>query len=282
MALIFSKLLKNVHLFRRLTGIYPNEFIGIIKTLTLIWEKQLKKTYIRPGRHYKYTLNIMVVMILIYYRSYITQEFLSILFHLDKSNVCRIIKKLEPLLAKILPIPQQKMLSKYDIETMIIDVTEQEIERPKRNQKAYYSGKNKMHSLKTELRINGDGKIIQLSKSYPGRVHDFSIFKQEPRPPSTTSIYADSGYQGLKQEYKNAFIPYKKSKLNPLCNKKKNYNQALSSIRVGVEHKIREIKIFKIIGNRYRNKRKGYDLKFKIIVGLVNMKNGYPLVKRVA
>ncbi|WP_339043800.1 hypothetical protein [Cardinium endosymbiont of Tipula unca] len=42
------------------------------------------------------------------------------------------------------------------------------------------------------------------------------------------------------------------------------------------------IKVFKIIGNRYRNKRKRYDLKFNIVAGLVNLQNGLSLLKRAA
>ncbi|WP_339043920.1 transposase family protein [Cardinium endosymbiont of Tipula unca] len=64
--------------------------------------------------------------------------------------------------------------------------------------------------------------------------------------------------------------------------RKKTYNQVLASQRVLVEHKIRSIKVFKIIGNRYRNKRKRYDLKFNIVAGLVNLQNGLSLLKRAA
>jgi hypothetical protein len=36
----------------------------------------------------------MLMMLLIYYRSYITQEFLGYLFGIDDSRICRLIKKL--------------------------------------------------------------------------------------------------------------------------------------------------------------------------------------------
>lgn len=55
----------------------------------------------------------------------------------------------------------------------------------------------------------------------------------------------------------------------------KEYNRGLSSFRVRIENKIRELKIFRIIGERYRNKNRGYGLKFGIVAGLVNFKNGF-------
>ena len=73
----------------------------------------------------------------------------------------------------------------------------------------------------------------------------------------------------------SAQIPYKKSKKNPLDEESKEYNHALSKIRVKVENVIRSLKIFRILSDRYRNKRKRYEEKFSIIAGIVNMKNGF-------
>jgi len=42
-----------------------------------------------------------------------------------------------------------------------------------------------------------------------------------------------------------------------------------------VENVIAQLKNFRILSYRYRNKRKGYNLKFNIIGGLVNLKQGF-------
>lgn len=282
MALNYKKLSRYPHSVRRLLGIENNQLHGIIEQLTPIWEKHLKSSYRRFGRPYKHDLGSMVVLLLIYYRSYITQEFLGYLFDLDKANVCRIIRKLEPLLARLLPIPKRRVLSKEEVNQLLIDVTEQPIERPKKRQKAYYSGKKKQHTLKTELRIDSQGTIVSLSKSYPGSKHDFAIFKEEPPPPPGISLLADSGYQGLQLRHVSAQIPHKARNGRPLNASQKAYNRLLASQRIQIEHKIRSIKVFKIIGNRFRNKRKRYELKFKLVAGLVNWNNGSPLRKRAA
>ncbi len=72
-----------------------------------------------------------------------------------------------------------------------------------------------------------------------------------------------------------AIIPYKRQKGKPLGKDEKQYNRALSRIRVKVENAIRRLEIFRILCERYRNKRRGYGIKFNIIAGIVNLKMGY-------
>ncbi len=55
----------------------------------------------------------------------------------------------------------------------------------------------------------------------------------------------------------------------------KDHNCALSKARVKIENVFGQIKTFKILSERYRNKWKRYHVKFNIIAGIVNMKNGF-------
>jgi hypothetical protein len=48
-----------------------------------------------------------VIMVLVYYRLYITYTLMEFLFGLDQSNVCRDIQKIERLIRRCLPIPQK-------------------------------------------------------------------------------------------------------------------------------------------------------------------------------
>lgn len=75
--------------------------------------------------------------------------------------------------------------------------------------------------------------------------------------------------------HKNADFPYKASKNTPLHGEKKEYNTTLSKLRVKVEHIIGDLKTFKILTDRYRNKPKRYGIKFNIIADIVNLKNGF-------
>ncbi len=70
-------------------------------------------------------------------------------------------------------------------------------------------------------------------------------------------------------------IPYKKTKDHQLTKEEKLHNQELSKFRIKIEHKIREIKIFKIIGSIYRNFQEKYNMRFNIVAGIVNLKNQF-------
>jgi hypothetical protein len=238
-----------------------------------LWEEKITSSYKRPGRNAKLALEDQVIMLFLYYRSYVTMVFVGHLFGIDDSNVCRMIKRLEPILAKVTAIRKDRTYTDKDLE-LIIDATEQPIERPRKKQKRYYSGKKKRHTLKTEIRINGQGEIKHVSKSRPGSVHDFELHKQEPPVPRDARVYVDSGYQGLDKRHKETELPYKRKK-GKLEKEEKIYNRTLSSFRVMVENTLAQIKVFKIIGERYRNKRRGYGIKMNIIAGIVNMKNGF-------
>jgi len=75
--------------------------------------------------------------------------------------------------------------------------------------------------------------------------------------------------------HKAAEFPYKSLKNKPLDTQERDYNHALSRIRVKIEHIFAKIKVFRILSHRYRNKRKRYAVKFNIIAGIVNLKNGF-------
>ena len=275
MSISYNKLKKKPTTFNSLFGVSVSQFEEILLKTTPAWNKRVLSKYKRPGRPYDHPLEDMILMLLLYYRSYITQEFVGYLFDLDKSRVCRIIQKLEPILATVMAISKRKHLSKKDVECLIIDATEQPIERPKKGQKPFYSGKKKRHTIKTEIRINPKGRIVHVSKPKPGSVHDFELHKTEPPIPKNTRAFVDSGYQGLDKLHPEIELPFKASKKKPLDEEEKEYNTALSRIRVKVENIIGDLKTFRILSDRYRNKCKRYNVKFNIIAGIVNLKNGF-------
>jgi len=80
----------------------------------------------------------------------------------------------------------------------------------------------------------------------------------------------DSGYQGVNDYLPNAAIPYKSSKKHPLTEEQKAFNAHLSKHRVAIEHINREIKIFRICKETYRNKGKRGLLRLKLIASLYN------------
>ncbi|GHS98143.1 hypothetical protein AGMMS50296_5650 [Alphaproteobacteria bacterium] len=133
-------------------------------------------------------------------------------------------------------LPQRQELSKEDGKALLLDVTESPIERPKHKQKLYYSGKKKRQPVKTEIRVTKKGKIVHVSKTHPGSVHDFKVFKEGEPIPKDTRVFCDSGYQGLQDLHQASEFPYKKKKDKPLAPNEKEVNAALSRLRVKGEN----------------------------------------------
>ena len=65
-------------------------------------------------------------------------------------------------------------------------------------------------------------------------------------------------------------MPKKKSKKSPLTKQDKIKNKELSSERALNENVIGAIKRFKIVSDRYRNRRKRFGLRFNLIAGIYN------------
>lgn len=105
-----------------------------------------------------------------------------------------------------------------------------------------------------------------------GSTHDFQLFKEShSRMAAHICSLADAGYLGMGNLHENSQIPAKKSKLHPLTKEQKTYNHKLSSERIFVENVIRRLKIFRILSERYRNRRKRFGLRFNLIAAIYNM-----------
>ena len=104
-----------------------------------------------------------------------------------------------------------------------------------------------------------------------GKKHDFKLFKESKvRWTKERCGLTDSGYTGIKKLQKNSRLPKKSSKKKPLTREEKRQNQEISRDRVVNENVIGSLKIFKIINDRYRNRRKRFGLRFNLIAGIHN------------
>ena len=105
-----------------------------------------------------------------------------------------------------------------------------------------------------------------------GSKHDFQLFKDDRTEMAEhIRILADAGYQGLAELYENCQTPFKKSKYHPLTQKEKQSNRTLARKRILIEHIFRRLKIFRILSERYRNRRKRFALRFNLIAAIYNL-----------
>ena len=142
-------------------------------------------------------------------------------------------------------------------------------------QKHFYSGKKKRHTLKSQIVVDKKTKKVICTSFSNGKKHDFRLFKESRvRWTKTRCGITDSGYTGIQKLQSNTKLPKKSSKKKPLTVEEKQQNREISSERVLNENVIGSLKRFKILSDRYRNRRKRFGLRFNLIAGIYNFEIG--------
>ena len=113
-----------------------------------------------------------------YVKGYPTFDLLSFIINLERSEVCRWVHRLLPLLEKtlgrkcVLPDRQINSFSEFiirypEVKDVFVAGTERKVQRPKnlKKQRKLYSGKKKTHTRKSVV-VNDDKlRILYLSES---------------------------------------------------------------------------------------------------------------------
>lgn len=188
--LSYEKLSRKPLQFKSFTGLSVKQFDDVFKEIESKYPKyeikrlSTKRKYRREravgggGRRFKLVIEDRVILVLVYYRLYITYTLTGFLFDLDQSNVCRDIEKIERLIRSCLPIPQKlykvtrRLKTKEEVEQYFpgfmafTDCSEQPIPRPKNRlrRRLYYSGKRKKHTVKNLYTVNQKELIIYKTK----------------------------------------------------------------------------------------------------------------------
>jgi hypothetical protein len=297
--LSYDRLSRKPHLFKSFTGLSVKQFDDIyceieskyseydIKRLSS--RKERRERAVGAGRRFKLLVKDRVIMVLVYYRLYITYTLMEFLFGLDQSNVCRDIQKIERLIRRCLPIPQKlynvtkRLKTREEVEEYFpgflafTDCTEQPIPRPAKNRKKrrlYYSGKKKKHTVKNLYTANKKGLLIYKTKRRQrGRRHDYRIYKKNhPKLPKDVLSMLDLGFLGVEKDFpeQKSSLPIKKEKDHELTEVQKEYNKNHSAKRIVIEHAICRIKKYRIMNDVFRNRLRKYNKVSDIVSGLVN------------
>ena len=196
---------KPLLLFKSFTGLTVREFEDIYnKEITKRYGKheikrlskrKNRKRDMGAGRHFKLDLKDRFLMLLVYYRLYITYTLAGFLFDLDqKSNICRDIQKIERLIRQCVPIPQKI----YSI-TKRLKTPAEEVEKYFPGfiaftdlQSSRYQGlsikiegkctilrqEEKDTTVKNQLMVNNRGYIIHKANHKKGKRHDYDVYKK--------------------------------------------------------------------------------------------------------
>jgi hypothetical protein len=110
-----------------------------------ILQKEFDEMHRNGGKPPKLTPEDKLYVTLKYLREYRTMDSIAADYGVCKGTVCLAIQWVEDTLVKdgTFALPEKKALKRKSssIEYIVVDVTESPINRPKKNQKEYYSGK---------------------------------------------------------------------------------------------------------------------------------------------
>lgn len=233
-----------------------------------------------------------LVFILFYFRFYPVQMLQGYLFGMGQPQANEWVHRLTPILNQALGYEKQLPARQTsDIEQVlagcpglefIIDGTERPIRRPKDNdrQRHHYSGKKKRHTVKNNvISDKRTRKIKVLSPTVAGKKHDKKLADEQAIPfPPGSKLWKDTGYQGYEPDDVHTFQPRKKPKGGELTLEDKERNATIASQRIGVEHSIGGVKVFRIVHDVFRNMREGFDdLVMETACGLHNLRVDHPM-----
>jgi hypothetical protein len=128
-------------LFKRLYGVKPATFTKMLSIL----QNEFTAMHKRGGKPPKLKPEDKLYVTLKYLREYRTMDSIAAEYGVCKGSVCLAIQWVENTLAEdgTFALPGKRALKRKSakIEYVAVDVTESPINRPKKNQKEYYSGK---------------------------------------------------------------------------------------------------------------------------------------------
>ena len=286
-----------------LTGLSVPGFMALLPSFEAAYEAELtqrdeqraKPRQRRRGAGQKGKLPRLedkLLFILFYFRLYPVQMAQTFFFGMGQPQANAWIHMLSPLLkqalGRALQLPAR---AAQDIEQVlascpglefIIDGTERPIRRPtdKGRQGQHYSGKKKRHTVKNNvLSDKRTRKIKALSPTVEGKRHDKKLAdEQQWRFPSGSKLWKDTGFQAYEPLGVQTFQPKKKPKGRDLSPQERQMNATISRQRIGIEHSIGAVKIFRIVQQVFRNLRPGFDdLVMEVACGLHNFRVDHPL-----
>jgi len=310
--MIARTLFNNPTRLKRCTGLTIDQFVHLAHRLRPVWEHAEKKRLSRKDRKRAMgaghpfalkTIEEKLFCILLWYKLYPSYWFLGMVVGMDAANVCRLIRLLRPLVSQAADpsfglllrevARKRKKISSWedlrrafpDVAEILIDATEQQIPRPKKQvQRKYYSGKKKRHTVKAQVVTSRTGKILSLGGIYPGHWHDYTIFKRDDIfrfLPPWVKAWLDRGYDGITKDFPSfaasVFQPVKRRRnKRTLTRNERRYNRQVNSVRVTVEHVISRLKKYQILAGIYRTRRYAYAQDMRNIAALVNYRHDWP------
>jgi hypothetical protein len=281
--------------FKHLTGLTVAAFDELAARAAPAVDGAHRKRLDRPDRqravgggdNFDLATTDQLLLTVIWLRQYPTNETLGFLFGVSDSTASRARTRCVPVLEQAgkdtmrMPDPgaaRRKRLPSLLKDTpglaVVVDSFEQRTQRPKRRQRAYYSGKKKAHTLKSQVAVDEEtGRFADVSESVPGRWADIKLLKRSRlmrRLPVGVGGIGDLGYVGIGDLPPSGACPRRKPRGKPRPPEDVRYNRAFSRRRIVVEHALARLRRFRAVTDVNRHPRQGHAARVRACAGLVN------------
>lgn len=161
----------------------------------------------------------------------------------------------------------------------IIDATPIRINRPSGQlQRLYYRRDRACHFVNWQVLVDARGFFTYGQSGFLGHLTDARSYELLPRIghnfvlnlPRNAYIFADSGYpRGYP-----LLVPFSRRGGQRLTLQMQLYNRLLSRLRVRVEHRIRDLKVYRCVSGRFRHRRWRLPAVSNLVMALTNRRRG--------
>ena len=288
---------KHPSVFRATTGLTVELFDHMLPDLLAAFAAQRRQRLHRKGRqrafgggdHFDLSPADQLLLTIVWLRHYPTQECLGYLFAVSDSTALRAIRRCLPLLEQSgkdtmrLPDPGKghrrdlpALLKATPALAVIVDTFEQRTQRPQRRQRTYYSGKKKAHTLKSQVAVDEDGRVVDVGESRPGRWADLKVFRRSgllgKLARAKVGALGDLGYVGIGGLSRRlcGATPRRKPRGRERPPEDRRYNRAFARRRIVVEHAIGRLRRYQALCAVNRHGRQGHEARVRAVAGLVN------------
>lgn len=214
-----------------------------------------------------------LLMALVRLRVYPTYELLGWLFGLEKSNAWENVQDALAVLEPLADFPFERpaadraklttraaVIDAFPAVKVMLDGQEQPFQRPRgwEEQKPFYSGKKKRHTVKNQILCTPEGRIGGVSDTVPGSIHDLTTTRQDgtlDRLGEGESAMADKAYTGGQKDRPGTppVLPTKATRGHPLTAEEKAANKVISGYRVVIEHVMAQLNRFQVLKQVFRS-----------------------------
>jgi hypothetical protein len=293
--------------FRSLTGMTPAEFDSLLLAFVAAQDRlrggrgttrrgKPRRRAAGAGHPFRHDDRHRLLMALVWLRVYPTYELLGFFFGLHKRNAQLNVRAVLEVLDTLDDFPFDRpgrdrrklsslaqVMEAFPHVRLVVDGKEQRVQRPGGGfdaQKPYYSGKQKAHTLKSQIAVDPSGRIESVSASVPGgQTHDVTLLRQTGllgQLSAGEGAMVDKGYVGIDKDYPGVpiIIPFKAQRNHPLSEAQQAYNRVVARYRIVVEHTMAQLNRFTVLRQVFRGRsqrhRTAHSQVVRVVARLVN------------